>query len=316
MAGLASQPPSPDRLIDEPMTSPLRVLLALDGSDTALAAARCWSAWCDADARPMHAVLLAVVAGLPPGERDADPEQVARALAAMGAGRIDAARDLFSRSGLPFETVVRIGAPAALIVDEARRQRADLLVVGTRGLTPLRALLLGSVSLRVVQTSAIPVWLMPPHAPCPQALGRRLRLLVAVDGSDAACTAAAWAAHTAAWFGDVHVELCSVQPPFSPLEAMLDAAAGQFDHWSQRLGRAAIDAARNAMGSTGARIDAEVRTGETVETLLARADEIEADAIVVGPRGLGTVGQTLLGSVTSALLQTSRRAVVVVPGVP
>lgn len=140
---------------------------------------------------------------------------------------------------------------------------------GARRLTPLRGLLLGSVALRVAQTSPVPVWLMPPEAPCPQALGRRLRLRVAVDGSDAANVAAAWAARAAARFGDVRIQLLSVQPPFSPLDGMVDAAAGRFDHWSQRIGQAAIDAARGAMGETMARIDAQVRTGPTVETIAA-----------------------------------------------
>lgn len=300
------------------MSAALRVLIAVDGSDTALAAARCWSTWPATEAPPLHAVLLAVAPPLPHPwpESGAEPGRVERTLTALGERQLVAAREVFAPTRLSWEAAVRIGAPAALIVDEARRQRADLLVLGTRGLTPLRGLLLGSVALRVAQSSPVPVWLMPPQAPCPPALGRRLRLLVAIDGSDAANAAAAWAARAAARFGEVHIELLSVQPPFSPLEGMVDAAAGRFDHWSQRLGQAAIDAARgaiDAMGATAARIEAQVRTGETVETIIARADEIEADAIVVGPRGLGAVGQALLGSVTNALLQTSRRAVIVVP---
>lgn len=296
------------------MSAALRVLIAVDGSDTALAAARCWSTWPATEAPPLHAVLLAVAPPLPHPwpESGAEPGRVERTLSALGERQLEAARESFAPTRLSWEAAVRIGAPAALIVDEARRQHADLLVLGTRGLTPLRGLLLGSVALRVAQSSPVPVWLVPPQAPCPPALGRRLRLLVAIDGSDAA-NAAAWAARAAARFGDVHLELLSVQPPFSPLEGMVDAAAGRFDHWSQRIGQAAIDAARGAMDGTAARIEAQVRTGETVETIIARADEIEADAIVVGPRGLGAVGQALLGSVTNALLQTSRRAVIVVP---
>jgi len=306
---------NPARLLEEFMSAALRVLIAVDGSDHALAAARCWSAWGGTDAQTLHAVLLAVAPPLPHPwpEPGVEPGRVEHALTAIGERQLDAAREVFASTRLSWEAAVRIGPPAAIIVDEAQRQHADLVVLSTRGLTPLRGLLLGSVALRVAQTSPVPVWLMPPKAPCPQALGRRLRLLVATDGSDAANAAAAWAARAAVRFGDMRIELLSVQPPFSPLEGMIDAAAGRFDHWSQRIGRAAIDAARGAMGGTEARIESDVRTGETVATIAARADEIEADAIVVGPRGLGTVGQALLGSVTSGLLQTSRRAVIVVP---
>jgi nucleotide-binding universal stress UspA family protein len=58
--------------------------------------------------------------------------------------------------GLSVETVAREGYPATVIEEEARRQQADLIVIGTRGLSGLKHLLLGSIAERVVQ-----------HAPCP-----------------------------------------------------------------------------------------------------------------------------------------------------
>lgn len=298
------------------MPTPLRILLAVDGSETALAAARCWSTWQGASALPLQALLLAVVAPLPhawpmPGT---EPGLVERTLTTLGQRQLEAAREAFARTDLAWEAAVRIGAPAAVIVDEAQRGGAELIVMGTRGLTPLAGLLLGSVALRVAQTSRIPVWLMPPRSPCPQALGRRLRLLVAVDGSEHANAAARWAALAAPRFGDTAIELLSVQPPFSPLEGLLDAAAQRFEHWSQRIGEAAVAAARGAIGPYPASIESQVLTGETVEAICRRADEIGADAIVLGPRGLGAVGQALLGSVASALLQTAQRSVIVVPG--
>jgi nucleotide-binding universal stress UspA family protein len=49
-----------------------------------------------------------------------------------------------------------------------------------------------------------------------------------------------------------------------------------------------------------------------VDELCRATDEADADAIVLGPRGLGAIGQAALGSVSSALLQTARRSVIVV----
>jgi nucleotide-binding universal stress UspA family protein len=59
--------------------------------------------------------------------------------------------------GITVETVVREGYPATVIQEEAEERRADLIVIGTRGLSGLKHLLLGSVAERVVQKSPCPV---------------------------------------------------------------------------------------------------------------------------------------------------------------
>lgn len=53
--------------------------------------------------------------------------------------------------GLRVETVLREGYPATVIEEEARERGVDLIVIGTRGHTGLKHLLLGSVAERVVQ---------------------------------------------------------------------------------------------------------------------------------------------------------------------
>ncbi len=59
--------------------------------------------------------------------------------------------------GLEVEEVVREGYPATVIEDEAGRQSADLIVIGTHGLSGLKHLLLGSIAERVVQKAPCPV---------------------------------------------------------------------------------------------------------------------------------------------------------------
>ncbi len=53
--------------------------------------------------------------------------------------------------GLRVETVLREGYPASVIEEEAETRNVDLIVIGTRGHTGLKHLLLGSVAERVVQ---------------------------------------------------------------------------------------------------------------------------------------------------------------------
>jgi nucleotide-binding universal stress UspA family protein len=59
--------------------------------------------------------------------------------------------------GIEVETVVREGYPATVILEEAEERRADLIVIGTRGLSGLKHLLLGSIAERVVQKAPCPV---------------------------------------------------------------------------------------------------------------------------------------------------------------
>lgn len=62
---------------------------------------------------------------------------------------------LLTKRGIKPHAIERKGDPAAVIVDEAAREHAELIVMGTRGLTPSKRWLLGSVSTKVVH-----------HAPC------------------------------------------------------------------------------------------------------------------------------------------------------
>lgn len=61
------------------------------------------------------------------------------------------------------EREVVLGSAARLLLDAA--QRADLLVVGSRGLGEFRSLLLGSVSHKCVSHATCPVVVIPPDAP-------------------------------------------------------------------------------------------------------------------------------------------------------
>ena len=63
----------------------------------------------------------------------------------------------FQREGLTIDTVSREGDPAHVIAEEAEKRGADLIAMGTRGLTGLRHLLLGSTAERVVEYAPCPV---------------------------------------------------------------------------------------------------------------------------------------------------------------
>jgi universal stress protein A len=60
-------------------------------------------------------------------------------------------------AGQRFRVMVETGVPARVIVDTAKRSRADLIVLGTHGRTGLAHMLIGSVAEKVVRTASCPV---------------------------------------------------------------------------------------------------------------------------------------------------------------
>ncbi len=66
-------------------------------------------------------------------------------------------------------------------------------------------------------------------------------------------------------------------------------------------------------GSEGElRIYSKVEHGEPVDRICRCADEIGADMIIIGSRGLGTIGNIMLGSVSEKVVRKSSRSVMVV----
>jgi nucleotide-binding universal stress UspA family protein len=76
---------------------------------------------------------------------------------------LDRAAEPLRKRGLAVETVVREGYPATAIEEEARDRHVDLVVIGTRGHSGLKHLLLGSVAERVVQKAPCPVLAVKRH---------------------------------------------------------------------------------------------------------------------------------------------------------
>ena len=60
-------------------------------------------------------------------------------------------------SSVSVREIVREGYPASVIQEEAREENADMIVMGSRGMSGLKHLLLGSIAERVVQKAHCPV---------------------------------------------------------------------------------------------------------------------------------------------------------------
>jgi nucleotide-binding universal stress UspA family protein len=63
----------------------------------------------------------------------------------------------YADSGVVIETKVLEGYPSSAILDVAKNEKADLIVMGSHGRTGLKRLWLGSVAESVVQEATIPI---------------------------------------------------------------------------------------------------------------------------------------------------------------
>jgi len=155
-----------------------RILVGIDGSRTAnLGLKEAMRLATDQRARLMlvHVVdELVPVAGFEP--MTYSPEYI-EAVRAGGQKVIERARKLVRSRGVAAQTVLleTIARPAAdLIVAQAKRWGADLIVLGTHGRRGLRRLVLGSDAEQVVRTSPVPVLLVRAK-PAPPRRGKARR---------------------------------------------------------------------------------------------------------------------------------------------
>ena len=66
-------------------------------------------------------------------------------------------RDRFNQSRVPFDEVIEIGDPAEKIVEHAKKENFDLIVMGSHVDEPTRRLVRGSVTFQVLSSCKVPV---------------------------------------------------------------------------------------------------------------------------------------------------------------
>lgn len=140
------------------------------------------------------------------------------------------------------------------------------------------------------------------------------KIVIATDGSPSALEAVEFGLELAAEQGAepifVHVAPATEVLPVTPTYGM--GAPVTVPHEPDEYDRTSLDEAVEMAAVKGLEAKAELLMGNAAHAIVAYADSIDADLIVVGSRGHGAIAGTLLGSVSGRVLHEAKRPVLVV----
>lgn len=197
------------------------------------------------------------------------------------------------------EARVANAAPVEGIVAEARRVKADVIVLGWRGHGALRRLLAGSVSRGVARRAPCSVLVVG------QSRREFRRVVIGIDGSPHAARAVdVVATLTPSRVGRVTL-MCAVDLMPVPtqglapasLRANVKAEVARINEERRTTARTDLARAAKQLSAAGWKVDQVLTDGAPLRALLATVTKTRADVLVVGARGVTGLRHLLLGSV-------------------
>jgi nucleotide-binding universal stress UspA family protein len=232
----------------------------------------------------------------------------------------DAIKHLPSAAHTSVRKILGKQLPAHGLIVAASEVHADVIVVGARGLGPIRRLLLGSVSGQLVQASALPVLVVRGHhnpvAP--------LKLLVAYDGAIAARQAellnqCSWPEGTTGqvmrvveWmFGGPVPKWLEQQSRSADVQALAEAWA--HEHQEKHIAREELAKYCEQLPVAFRGRSPIVVEGYPAEQILDTIETEKPDLVIVGKSAGGAVRRLFVGSTSHAVLNHSICSVMVVP---
>jgi len=209
--------------------------------------------------------------------------------------------------GVTAQADVVSDAVIAGILGHAAASRADLLVLGARGASFMRHLMLGSTAERLIRKSDRPLLVVkqPPHE-------RYRRALVAVDFSRSSLATLALA-RTVAPQADL-VLLHAYDVPFEEWMRTADVREDALQHYQVVARHRALADMQVFLQSSGlnpADVATVILRGDPTLRIIEQEQELDCDLIAVGKQGETMTEKFLLGSVTKHVLQQSQSDVLI-----
>jgi nucleotide-binding universal stress UspA family protein len=201
-------------------------------------------------------------------------------------------------AGVPCDTICTWGNVPESILRTAADEQCDLIVLGSRGLSGLKRMMLGSIANAVAAKATQPVLVVkhPPRTSAPW--GRRV--LVATGGSPWSDAAVEHAIHLAK---HQQFELCVLHVD----QSQSHRGADPMIEGKQLLARAEAQAAAADVACQGI-----LASGNTIQAILQTATHKQCDGIILGSRGLTGWKRLMLGSISNAVTAKTELPVLIV----
>jgi len=275
----------------------MKTLLAVDGSDNSYEAVRALKYFARAEQLTLLHVLNVSKSVQPMMATRGDMEEFTAREQSMrkdGERLLEQVQSLLPMHAGPSTKHLRIGSPAEVIVSMAGEQKADLIVMGARGLSPIKEWLLGSVSHRILTL-----------APCATLIVQgpvkaMKQILLPLEGpSDA--EAAIRFLQLKPFHDAVEVTLLTVLPSTEPpLPAGSAAAAAAAE--IQEKQAANIESVAERLRALGYQAQGVAVAGAPAAMILQEATTRRSDLILMGTRGRQGITRLMLGSVSHEVL--------------
>lgn len=209
---------------------------------------------------------------------------------------------VIEEDGSEVQTILEEGVIHETIIDVAKSNGCDLIIMGRRCLTGIERAFTGSFTARVIRHSPIDILVVPKDA----ALGWK-NILLATDGSDCSETAAVRALEIA----NTHGKELKVVFVVDAIGDIFVEAPGVTDSVMSRAEETFESIKRKAT-----LIDVNVETfiveGEPHKEIVNLANHLKSDVICLGSHGRTGLSRWIMGSVTEKVLENAKCSVLVV----
>jgi nucleotide-binding universal stress UspA family protein len=294
-----------------------RILCPIDYSDPsrhALEHAVAIAKWYDSEITALHVIYLAYLPQPPilfaEFPRPALPTEAERqAFERELRGWLEPA----NRAGVKTDILIDDGNVASRILDRAGSLRADLIVMGTHGLSGFERFMVGSVAEKVLRKASCPVMTVPP-ATVTAAKVPYARLLCPVDFSESSLCALRLA-FSLAKESDAHLTILHAfdWPPDDDL--LLERFdAPELRHELESQTRKRLEALVTDEVRVWCKPITKISYGKPYRQILETAKSEGSDLIVIGVRGRNALDLAMFGSTTNHVVRQAPCPVVTMRG--